>query len=276
MKIVDAGVKPESFMDFTIPSAFARSALYCVPQFGHFHCTAEYRIERQSLELFLLMYVCAGTLYVETGGERFAAQAGQIVLLDCRRPHVYYCLDDAEFLWFHFQGAGSEAYADYLLERSNGLFDSEEAAVLRRSFETVLTGAQQLLQGEHAVSVEVHRILSRLAAPVLHPADDGLFEPALRCIHQRFREPIAVEELAALCSMSTSHFIRSFKKHFGSTPHEYLLAFRIRQAKLLLLSTALSVEEIADQCGFHSASHFARAFRAGTGMRPTEFRTMQF
>lgn len=76
--------------------------------------------------------------------------------------------------------------------------------------------------------------------------------------------------------MSTSHFIRSFQKYLGRTPHEYLLSFRLLRSKQLLLSAELSVEQIADQCGFNSASHFARAFRKSNGISPSEFRKMQF
>lgn len=76
--------------------------------------------------------------------------------------------------------------------------------------------------------------------------------------------------------MSTSHFIRSFQKHLGRTPHEYLLAYRLRQSKQLLLTTDLTMEQIAEKCGFNSASHFARAFRSSNNLRPSEFRRMQF
>ena len=76
--------------------------------------------------------------------------------------------------------------------------------------------------------------------------------------------------------MSISHFIRSFKKYAGCTPHEYLLSYRLRQAKELLLSTDDTIERIAEQCGFHSASHFARAFRKNLSMTPSEFRNLRF
>lgn len=53
MKIVDKGVLDASFMDFSTPSEFARSALYYCPQFGHFYCKQGYDIQREYLELYL-------------------------------------------------------------------------------------------------------------------------------------------------------------------------------------------------------------------------------
>ena len=87
MKIMDAGVSGESFMDFTIPTEFAKRALYYIPQYGHFLCDGDYNISRQTLDWFLMIYVCAGTLHLESRGGSAAAHADQIVLLDCRFPH---------------------------------------------------------------------------------------------------------------------------------------------------------------------------------------------
>jgi len=114
MKIVDNGVTGASFMDFMIPTEFARKALYYCPQFGHFYGDNRYRVVREPLDLFLLMYVRSGTLWVETQGRTHSARAGEAVLLDCRRPHAYYCQDRLNFLWIHFYGNSSAAYVDYL------------------------------------------------------------------------------------------------------------------------------------------------------------------
>ena len=103
-----------------------------------------------------------------------------------------------------------------------------------------------------------------------------LLAPALKYIQRGYAQPIALEELAAHCGMSASHLIRCFKKHLSCTPHEYLLQYRLRQSKRLLQATEDSIEEIADACGFNSASHFARTFKAVNGMTPTAFRALEF
>ena len=82
MKIEDHGVIEPSFMDFIVPSDFAKEALYCVTKFGHFYCTRGYCIQREFLDSFLLIYVCHGTLMVETRNQKVEAQENQLVLLD--------------------------------------------------------------------------------------------------------------------------------------------------------------------------------------------------
>ena len=50
--------------------------------------------------------------------------------------------------------------------------------------------------------------------------------------------------------MSKSYFLRLFRRYMGTTPYNYLVNFRITQAKELLVLTDHSVSEIAQKVGF--------------------------
>lgn len=52
---------------------------------------------------------------------------------------------------------------------------------------------------------------------------------------------------------------------------EYVVYLRIERAKLLLLNTSLSVNVIAEMCGYESASYFIKSFKAVTGMTPGQY-----
>lgn len=276
MKIVDSGVVAPSFMDFTLSTSFAKGALYYVPQFGHFYCTNAYHIAREHMDLFLLVYVCAGRLQLRTGGRDYIAETGQTALLDCRAPHEYFCTGDAEFLWFHFNGNSSAQYAAYLADRAGVVFPAEEFHDLREGFDRVLAQVQAVPVNEHLTSLAVNRLLTQLATPERQHGDSHPVAPALSYIRQHFAETIPLADLASQCSMSTSHFIRSFQHYVGRTPHEYLLLYRLQQGKRLLLSSTDSIETIAALCGFNSASHFTRAFHKVDGVTPSAFRQLQF
>ena len=64
--------------------------------------------------------------------------------------------------------------------------------------------------------------------------------------------------------------------YIGFRPHDYLQEQRLRHAKVLLTGSALSIEQIAEQSGFNSASHFSRVFRNREKMTPSKFRSMNF
>lgn len=116
MRIVDTGVLTPSFMDFSLPSEFAKSALYYCPQFGQFICNSDYRIERNGIDQYLLIYINSGSLCIRTDGMTAEAHEGEIALFDCRKPHCYWCPDKVDFYRFHFNGASSKQYTEYLTE----------------------------------------------------------------------------------------------------------------------------------------------------------------
>lgn len=95
---------------------------------------------------------------------------------------------------------------------------------------------------------------------------------ALQYIHTHFTRKISLEQLADLEHISKSYLSRRFKKHTGMTVITYINHLRIQTAKQLLISTSLSVKEIAYQAGFESAKYFIRTFKALAGESPSSFR----
>ena len=112
MQIVDTGVLTPSFMDFSLPSEFAKSALYYCPQFGQFICNS-------------------GSLCIRTDSMTAEAHEGEIALFDCRKPHCCWCPDKVDFYWFHFNGASSKQYTEYLTERF-GLVHEKQPMIFRQ------------------------------------------------------------------------------------------------------------------------------------------------
>ena len=72
--------------------------------------------------------------------------------------------------------------------------------------------------------------------------------------------------------MSKSYFLRLFRRYMGTTPYNYLVNFRITQAKELLVITDHSVSEIAQKVGFGDASNFSTRFAKATGQSPLQYR----
>ncbi|WP_156374628.1 helix-turn-helix domain-containing protein [Pseudorhodoferax sp. Leaf274] len=79
-------------------------------------------------------------------------------------------------------------------------------------------------------------------------------------------------ELAGVAGVSRAHLARLFARTLGVSPHQYLLALRLREARRLLLHTALPLAQVALDTGFASQSHFGTLFRRETGLSPGAFR----
>jgi AraC family transcriptional regulator len=79
----------------------------------------------------------------------------------------------------------------------------------------------------------------------------------------------SLSELAALCGLSRSYFIRAFKQTTGMPPYRWLLMQRVKRAKDLLRGTHMPIADVAVACGFADQSHltrvFSKAFRISPG-----------
>ncbi|HEX5469042.1 MAG TPA: helix-turn-helix transcriptional regulator [Gaiellaceae bacterium] len=88
----------------------------------------------------------------------------------------------------------------------------------------------------------------------------------------RFREPLDVPELARAARLSPAHFSREFRRAFGKTPHQYLLARRLERAAELLRNTDRSVADICFRVGLSSVGSFTTSFGRAFGLSPTAYR----
>jgi AraC-like DNA-binding protein len=97
---------------------------------------------------------------------------------------------------------------------------------------------------------------------------------ALRYLETAFAEPISPSSLARMAGMSGARFARIVKRVHGISPMQLITKTRITAGARLLRETRVSVAEIALECGFSDHSAFTRAFRAVTGLSPTEHRRL--
>src|SRR4051795_3167129 len=107
-------------------------------------------------------------------------------------------------------------------------------------------------------------------AATAHP--DRYLLRAKDLIDARYADPLDTAALAAQACCSEAHFIRSFKRTFGETPHQYLLTRRLERAAALLRGTDYSVAEVCLNVGLASIGSFTTSFRRVYGMTPTEYR----
>jgi AraC family transcriptional regulator len=98
---------------------------------------------------------------------------------------------------------------------------------------------------------------------------------ALRYIEEHVVEPVDLADLAAAACMSKYHFLRTFRRLVGITPHQFLLDLRMRRAAVALCTTSMPIAAIAFDAGFGDLSAFNARFRRVFGMSPRQLRGSQ-
>jgi AraC-like DNA-binding protein len=94
----------------------------------------------------------------------------------------------------------------------------------------------------------------------------------LEYIEANLDAPLERKHLAKLSYLSVSRFAVLFRTVLGVSPADYVREVKLRRGQSLLISTTLTVVEIAKRCGFKSEFHFSRLFKTRFGSSPTFYR----
>ena len=96
-------------------------------------------------------------------------------------------------------------------------------------------------------------------------------EEIIEYVNANLTSDINLESLSQRARFSQTYFHNLFKKSTGQTLHEYIEDRRIKKSVNLMLSTNMTLTEIAYECGFSSQSYFSYAFKRKMKATPREY-----
>jgi AraC family transcriptional regulator of arabinose operon len=94
------------------------------------------------------------------------------------------------------------------------------------------------------------------------------FDAIRNDVYNNHKFPEKIDDFANELFLSTSRFSHLYKKFYKTSPLHDLNTAKIQYAQQLLLTTDLSVTEIAERCAFTNVYHFIRYFKTKTGVSP--------
>jgi transcriptional regulator GlxA family with amidase domain len=108
--------------------------------------------------------------------------------------------------------------------------------------------------------------------PMVSADESDLLDETLVWARDRLAETLTVEELADHAAMSPRTFARRFRDATGTTPHQWLTNERVRLAQRLLETTDRSIDWIATDAGFGTATNMRQHFSRSVGVPPGRYR----
>lgn len=94
---------------------------------------------------------------------------------------------------------------------------------------------------------------------------------AVQFIHLNYSH-IRVNDIANYIGINRSYLTTIFKNKLNVSPQEYLVSYRLNKAKQLLLTTDLSIQEIAARIGYDNPLTFSKMFKNAYGKSPRHYR----
>ena len=184
-----------------------------------------------------------------------------------------------EEYWLGFNGK----YPDELMNK--GIFSPEAPFIEVGMNEEILHLFHTLIKTVSATELGYRQIITGITLQILgmlnsvskfhtEAADSQtkLISKAKFLLQESLGKPINLEEMARELPMGYSKFRKVFKKTTGLSPNQYHLDLRLVKAKELLISTNLTINQVAYQTGFDSLFYFSRLFKQKNGVSPREFR----
>lgn len=153
------------------------------------------------------------------------------------------------------------------------LFDYLIKPVPRHELENCVAA---LVEVKAAKSQQLPREATRpqpIPVDVVSPASEQVFNlrPAVNYVESHYHGEVRNEIVAELCGMNQFRFSRMFKQSYGIGFHEFVVRFRLREARRMLANPGSSVTQISYATGFNDPSYFTRVFKKYFGGNPSEF-----
>lgn len=226
---------------------------------------------QQNRGYYLLILTHTPLRFRDEDGERVYPAHHAALFSPASRIHYGACGETYGNDWIIF--SSDEAYVTHfpLQNRPFPVMDPEYCHNLFQ----LLTWEHMQGDYENVTSQLMALLFRKLQAQIDQPGDaDYRLELAAlrRRIMSQPRENWNVSDMAAQLHISAGYLHLLYKRQFGVTCMDDVIASRIRLAKDYLVHTQLRVQEIASMCGYSSAEHFSRQFHRLCGMSPGQYR----
>lgn len=249
-----------------------------------------------------IIRVVCGELNIKLYNNEYIASAGDVIFVNSETVHgaspshdcVYECivlhtemlalkenscnffiegLVNGEFRIDEYHRASESA----IVGHANSLFDSMGKLVYtsgegRFASTAVKFSVLSALYSLFAWIIELKIYSSESVSEM--PEDKNLLKlkNVLRFIRSNYDKQITLSDMAEVVSMSPKYFCHFFKSMTRKTPVDYLVAYRVEKASRKLLSTDMSVTDVAFATGFNDLSYFIKTFKKLKGETPAAFR----
>lgn len=229
---------------------------------------------------------CGQSTYTN-GEDHYPVEAGTLVLMNPGQMHACNPVDGEPWAYYMLYvdvrwltelqvdlGLLSEAtWRDFPIKLLN---DEQLYTRFVELCEILMNPASDLLLKQSKLITTLSRILPVISGEPNQSKEPQAIKPlniqkVAKYIDEHCVEAVSLDELCSIANCSSGHLIRAFKKHYGFSPHAYLVNRRIQFAQAEL-KNGTSIADAALNAGFSDQAHFQRAFKKHVSATPRQYR----
>ncbi len=196
------------------------------------------------------------------------------------QPHnyTYIACPDSEIYCCHFKGVFVEAILNDLNLNEHYYFKINKTPAIAQIVKQLIASLKTKEKGyKTRCSCNLLRLFTILSENSAF-TDTSLFanstkvQPAINAIMQDASQFKTIKELASLCNVSESTFVKIFTKTIGEAPITYLNRKKLENSIFFLLESDYSINEIATNVGYDSQFYYSNRFKQIYGLSPLQYR----
>ena len=262
----------------------------CVPQVDlaiYWEKKPKFLYYEDIYKVWVMFAVESGSFYYEIGDMKGSATFGDLVLCPPNTP--FRRVINTPLTFYFFELSWTEAHPTSG-QRSDDILPAGKISVL----DTVRLGQNYALMKKWSswpTSVRLTQYnhycrdiwllycdglneSAMLHDPALSQAHGGdpLMQEAQRRIQQQAFSAMSLKKIASDLGITQVHLTKKFSASFGVTPLRYLTSLRLNKAKMLLLETNMTIEQISECCGYQNGFYLNRVFVKYEHTTPSRYR----
>lgn len=232
-----------------------------------------------------LIFILQGKGSCTIAGNKHSFQAGDLIAIDAGALHEIFHIysDDINAVLIginhlHLQ----HLKANHLLKEKQSpvIAAGDKQQFFNQAF-NLIESLSHFADSEDSTKVCSHIaqgiivLLEKLAASgnnKQHDFDYNLGVQAKEFIDEHFQENIRLTDIANALHVNPYYLSHIFKKIMNYTPIQYLIHRRIGEAQNMLISTDMTITDIAISCGYNNSNYFQVVFKQLVGMTPGKYR----
>ncbi|MFP5115931.1 helix-turn-helix domain-containing protein [Bacillaceae bacterium C204] len=249
------------------------------------HIRTEMKTFNRRLSCYVMSYIKKGEAKLRVGKDEYMLLPGTVVIIPPYIEHDHYKETEEEtiFLWCHFTyeiGNALDVLKIFNLPITFKLTNSEEFEKVFLEYKNI-SFTEDFLIKTILKKAKSHEILYLLLKSIMNSHEESFernhsqgFISILTQIVTNPEKELSLQELSNQFHLHPTYISNRFKELFGKSPMHVQREMKIDRARKLLISTEMSITEIAHAVGYPAIPGFTRLFKNYVGISPTQFRNL--
>lgn len=248
---------------------------------GYFPDAKGHFIDRpHGVEEYIYFYCVAGTGSIVIGNSRFTLCKNMAICIPQHIPHSYFSSEDDPWsiLWVHFNGEDARYYPIDHVEPivfSSKHFTSQMLFLFNQLFTTAESdySLENFIFMSHALQLILSETYFRDNTLEGYGNGNNYLNPVIKYLHANISRNLTLQDIADEFKLSKSYLNVLFKKILHTTPINYFISIKMKEAGRMLRSTNDTVKIVAANLGYEDSYYFSYLFKKIVGVSPSVYRT---